>query len=133
MAELEMTSRHGVAEIERRVVDSNRVRVRTVVENNTQWIAEDLVGEQVVVDRVHVGREVSAAPDIRREGDVLIVPVVEEVLVVEKRLVLKEELHIRKIVATQHVEEPVSVSTVRAVVEAREDWDEWAPRRSALS
>ena len=34
-------------------------------------------------------------PPVRREGDVVIVPVMEEVLVVEKRLMLKEELHIR--------------------------------------
>lgn len=44
------------------------------------------------------------APEIRTEGDVTIVPVLEEVLVVEKRLVLKEELHIRRRVAAETVE-----------------------------
>jgi stress response protein YsnF len=43
-----------------------------------------------------MGRIVETAPEIRTEGDVTILPVVEEVLVVEKRLVLKEELHIRR-------------------------------------
>jgi len=45
---------------------------------------------------VPVGRVVSEAPQTRQEGDTLIVPILEEVLVVEKRLMLKEELHIRK-------------------------------------
>ncbi len=48
------------------------------------------------MERVPVGRVVQEAPQTRQEGDTLIVPVLEEVLVVEKRLVLKEELHIRK-------------------------------------
>ena len=38
----------------------------------------------------------SEAPQTRQDGDTLIVPILEEVLVVEKRLILKEELHIRK-------------------------------------
>jgi len=37
---------------------------------------------------------------VRYEGDTIIIPVLEEVLVVEKRLMLKEEIHI-----TQHHEE----------------------------
>jgi stress response protein YsnF len=47
-------------------------------------------------DRAAMGRMVETAPEIRTESDVTILPVVEEVLVVEKRLVLKEELHIRR-------------------------------------
>jgi hypothetical protein len=37
-----------------------------------------------------MGRMVETAPEIRTEGDVTILPVVE------KRLILKEELHIRR-------------------------------------
>ncbi len=54
---------------------------------------------------------------MRQEGDLLIVPVVEEVLVVEKRLVLKEELHIRRRVETESVEVPVELRRQRAEVE----------------
>jgi stress response protein YsnF len=43
--------------------------------------------------------------------------VLEEVLVVEKRLVLKEELHIRRRVETETVEVPVTLRKQRAVVE----------------
>lgn len=104
--------------------DASRVRIRTVVDHQTHWVAEDLVGDEVVVERVPIGREVTAAPDVRREGDLLIVPVVEEVLVVEKRLVLKEELHVRKVSRRVHVEEPVLVSHARAVVERSGEVDE---------
>jgi stress response protein YsnF len=60
---------------------------------------------------------VETAPGIRTEGDVTIVPVLEEVLVVEKRLLLKEELHIRRGVETETVEVPVTLRKQRAVVE----------------
>ena len=64
-----------------------------------------------------VGCIVETAPDVRTEGDLTIVPVVEEVLVVEKRLVLKEELHIRRTSQTEVVEVPVTLRKQRAVVE----------------
>jgi hypothetical protein len=41
-----------------------------------------------------IDRGVDVAPEVRVEGNVTIIPVLEEVLVVEKRLVLKEKLHI---------------------------------------
>jgi len=62
---------------------------------------------------------VETAPEIRTEGDVTIVPVLEEVLVVEKRLVLKEELHIRRRIETETVEVPVILRKQRAIIEAR--------------
>ena len=54
---------------------------------------------------------------MRTEDGVVIVPVMEEVLVVEKRLVLKEELHIRRQVTQENVEVPVTLRKQRAVVE----------------
>ena len=53
----------------------------------------------------------------RTEGDITIVPVVEEVLVVEKRLMLKEELHIRTRTETTTIEQPVTLRRQRATVD----------------
>ena len=49
-----------------------------------------------VVERVPVDQFVDEAPQVRTEGDVTIIPVLEERYVLEKRLVLVEELHIRR-------------------------------------
>ena len=46
-----------------------------------------------------------------------IVPVLEEVLVIEKQLILKEELHIRRRVTTEKVQLPVSLKKQRAIIE----------------
>jgi len=85
-----------VLSVGKRTVEGDRVRVTTRVLEHQQTAEQDLDSEEVDVVRVPVGRPVDAVPDTRQEGDVLIVPIVEEELVVTKRLVLKEELHIRK-------------------------------------
>lgn len=96
---------------------TGRVRVRTVVDTAEQVVSADLATEGVEVTHVPVDREVDAVPAVRTEGDVTIVPVVEEIVVVEKRLVLREELHIRRVRSTEHVEVPVELRRERAVVE----------------
>ena len=47
----------------------------------------------------------------------MIIPILEEVLVVEKRLVLKEELHIRRSVTREDIEVPITLRKQRAMVE----------------
>jgi stress response protein YsnF len=56
-------------------------------------------------------------PRIRTEGSVTIFPVLEEVVVVEKRLRLKEEVRITKRVTTENTETPITVRKQRAVIE----------------
>ena len=82
--------------VEKREYESGRVLVHKTVTERDE-VAEVLLRQQdLIVERVPVGRAVSEAPQTRQDGDTLIVPILEEVLVVEKRLFLKEELHIRK-------------------------------------
>ena len=86
-------------------VRKTQVRVARTTRTRQQLVETDLAHDQVVVERVAIGRVVDAMPDIRQEGDVTIVPVVEEVVVVERRLMLKEEVHLRRVRTTQrHVE-----------------------------
>ena len=101
----------------KRMVETGTVRVSTRLEEQTETITADLQRENVVVERVPVDRVIEAVPDVRWEGDTFIVPVVEEVLVVEKRLVLKEELHIRPEKSVERVEKPVVVRRTVATVE----------------
>lgn len=98
-------------------VEAGRVRIRTVIDERLARVGEDLEQEEVSIERVAVNREVTQAPEVREENGVLIVPVLEEVLVVEKRLVVKEELHIRKKHKRERFEEAVRVRDMRAVVE----------------
>ena len=101
----------------KRTVETGRVRVTTTVEERTETIAAELLRENVTVERTPINREIEASPEVRWEGDTFIVPVVEEVLVVEKRLVLKEELRIRPNKSVERVEQPVVVRRTVASIE----------------
>ena len=102
--------------VETRSVPTGRVRVETKTELVEEIATAQLATSEVEISRVPVGREVETAPEVRTIGDVTIVPVMEEVLVVERRLMLKEELHIRRRVTTETVEVPVSLRKQRGIV-----------------
>ena len=77
-----------------RPVKTGAVRVDKHVDQRIRRIQMPLLHEEVEVRRVPVNRVVSDAPSVRKKGEVIIVPVVEEELVITKRLVLKEEIHL---------------------------------------
>ncbi|MGI9034882.1 MAG: YsnF/AvaK domain-containing protein [Pyrinomonadaceae bacterium] len=82
--------------IARQKVLTGGVRVHKTVEQRTETVNEPVLQEQVNVERVTVNQYVESPPPVRYEGETMIVPVLEEVLVVEKRLVLREEIRITK-------------------------------------
>jgi uncharacterized protein (TIGR02271 family) len=81
---------------QKRTVETGRLRITKRVSTHVEEIADSLQQEAIEVERVAVNRPVDGPVPIRQEGDTLIVPVLEERIVVEKQLVLKEELHITK-------------------------------------
>ena len=100
-----------------KATETGRVRVRTVTEAREEIAAADLRREEVEVERVPRNEEVAAPPPVREEGDVTIVPVVEERLVVEKKLFVVEEIRLRRKTVVEREEMPVTVRTQRAVVQ----------------
>ena len=92
------------------------VRVATVTHEHEQLVDEALTHERVEIEHVPVGRAVDAVPPVREEGDTTIFPVMEEVVVVERRLVLKEEIRIRRLRSTERHQETVVLRTQDAVV-----------------
>ena len=105
------------ARIAIREVSGGKVRVRTVTDTVEEMARAALDEENVEVTRVPINQDVDTAPTVRTDGEVVIVPVLEEALVVQKRLVLKEELHIRRTKTQTTIEEPVTLRKQRAVVE----------------
>jgi len=100
----------------RRSVQSGRVRVSTVTERVDAIVETLLATSSVEVTRVPVGREIDTVPEIRTEGEVTVIPVVEEVPVVVRRLVLREEIHIKRHRSETSVEVPVQLRKQRAIV-----------------
>nr|WP_295370844.1 YsnF/AvaK domain-containing protein [uncultured Sphingosinicella sp.] len=98
-------------------VETGRVKVQTVLEEREEMVREQLSRAYVDIERVEMHVEVDQAPPVRQEGDTTIIPVVQELLVVQRKLVVTEEIRVRqRRVQEEHVE-PVSLRSQRAVVE----------------
>jgi stress response protein YsnF len=107
------------ATIDKRTVTTGKVSAVTHTETVEERVGAVLEGEEADVVTVELDQMVVSgpAPRIRTEDGVTIIPVLEEVLLVEKRLVLKREIRIRKRSTSETVEMPVSLRKQRAKVE----------------
>ena len=83
-------------DVQKRVVETGKVRVTKGVHEHETLVDEPLFRDEVEVERVLIDRVVDGPVPVRYEDDTTIVSIMEEVLMIAKRLVLKEELHIRK-------------------------------------
>jgi uncharacterized protein (TIGR02271 family) len=103
-------------DVSRRKIDTGVVQVATVTRTSNVLVEEELNHERVEIERIAIGRIVDSAPPVREEGDTTIIPVVEEVLIVEKRLILKEEIHLRRVSVKETHRETVTLRQQEAVV-----------------
>ena len=96
--------------IQKHLVDQGGYRLSKKVSIRHETVDEPLVSRSVQIERHAVGRLLPTmeSPAARREGTTMIFSVVEEVLVTEKRLMLKEEIHVTQTEATIH--RPVNVA-----------------------
>jgi uncharacterized protein (TIGR02271 family) len=83
-------------EISKRLKEAGRLRISKRVNSTHSVVDEPLRNEHYDVKRVPVNKTLDRPVEPRQEGETLILPILEEVLVVEKRLVLVEELHITR-------------------------------------
>ena len=104
---------------QRRTVETGTVRVRTVLQQREELARAEIYRHAVSVEHVPINREIDAIPEPWEDGDVLVIPVVEEVLVVEKRLMLREEVRVRRERQADVVQQPVTLRSMEAVVERR--------------
>jgi len=83
--------------VDRRTVETGRVEVHKTVQERVEVVDQPIFAEEVEIERITLNRPLEESVASRYEGETLIIPLVEEVLVVQKRLILREEIHIRKL------------------------------------
>jgi uncharacterized protein (TIGR02271 family) len=93
------------------------VRVQKKAVPHDEKVSMPLTSERADVKRVLIDKPVDGPLPVRREGDTIIMPVVEEVAVFEKRMILKEEIHITRRRTTQQHQETVTLHTEQADVQ----------------
>lgn len=104
-------------DVQKRRHETGRVRITKRVHEQEVLIDEPLLRDEVVIERIPINRIVDGPVPVRPEGDTWIVPVLEEVPVIEKRLLLKEELHISTRKMTTHQPQQVTLRREEVSVE----------------
>ena len=108
-------------ELTKQKVVDGRVRVTRSTTEHDEVINTLLNKEKVEVEHVAKAQHIESMPEIREENGVLIVPVVEEEIVVVRKLVLKEEIHIRKVQETVPFQEVVTRRKQQVNIEKEDD------------
>lgn len=103
--------------IDKRIVETGRVRVHRTTTSRVEKVDVPVSSHTVEVRRVPIDKPITEMPGVRATRKEIIIPVVEEVIVVERRLVLREEVHIsKKETVRRHVED-VTLRSQEANVE----------------
>ena len=114
----------------KRKLTTGVVRVALTTASRAALVDEELAREDVQVDRVRIDKVVAEMPQTREEGNTTIIPVVEEIVVVERRLVLREEIRITRARSVTRHTETVLLRTQQATVERVQSDDGGHPSRN---
>jgi uncharacterized protein (TIGR02271 family) len=104
-------------DVQKRLVETGKVRITKVVRERETLVDEPLFHDTVAITRVPIQRVVDGPVPVREENGTTIISVVEEVLVVEKRLMLREEIHIRKQRIETHQPQRITLRSEEVQVE----------------
>ena len=104
-------------DVQKRPVETGKVRITKVVHERETIVDEPLWRDNVAVSRVPMQRVVDGPIPVREEHGTTIISVVEEVLVVEKRWMLREEIHIRKQRVETHQPQRITLRSEEVQVE----------------
>jgi len=98
-------------------VETGGVRVTKRVHTHEEIVEQQLRTGRVEVKRLVVNRPVDGPLPVRQSGKTLIVPVVSELIRVERQWVLTEEIHVTRLEEVKTVQETVPVNEEAATVE----------------
>src|SRR5215469_9668214 len=82
-------------------IATGRRRISIMTRHCEEQVEVPRIREHVEIERKLVGKPVESMPAIRQEGDTIVIPVIEEELVIERRLILKEEVRVTRMRNTE--------------------------------
>jgi uncharacterized protein (TIGR02271 family) len=103
--------------IEKHIVPTGKVNVIKRIREQEEVIDVPSYRGEVSINRVPVNLFVEEHPQIRQEGDTMIIPIVQEQMVMVKKLLLVEELHVQNRVIESH--HPQTVTLLKEEIEVQ--------------
>jgi uncharacterized protein (TIGR02271 family) len=111
-------------DVQKRLVETGKVRITKVVRERETLVDEPLFHDKVAITRVPIQRAVDGPVPVREDNGTTIISIVEEVLVVEKRWMLREEIHIHKQRIETHQPQRITLRSEEVQVERVPQADE---------
>lgn len=105
--------------IEKELVETGRVRVRKTIQEDTVSVNIPVTNVSYQVERVTVPIKTHETPPAahRYEGETMIIPVVREITIVQKKYEVVEEIHIKKIVTQTPLTQEVTLMKEHVEIE----------------
>jgi uncharacterized protein (TIGR02271 family) len=83
--------------IDKKIIEKGKVIISKSIKEESEIINLPVANEEVTIERVSINQILDKPPEaIRYEGNTVIVPVLQEITVIEKRILLVEEIRITK-------------------------------------
>lgn len=108
-------------EVGKREVETGRLRIQKRVSEHEQTIDEPLFADEITIERVAINRVIDAPTSARVEGETTVIPLFEEQIVLQKRLVLREEVRVTKRRIERRAPQTVAVRREEVIVERVSD------------
>jgi uncharacterized protein (TIGR02271 family) len=101
--------------VQKHIVATGKVNITKRVRELEETVDVPSYRGEVNINRVPVNMFVDELPSIRHEGDTMIIPIVQEQVVMIKKLLLVEELHVEnRVIETHH---PQKVTLLKEEIE----------------
>ena len=104
-------------QVGKRVIETGKVRINKTVDEREEVVDEPLFKEDFEIERLSVNRVIDKPMEVEYEGDTILLPVMVEELVVEKRLILKEIIRITRHKEETHQPQRVTLRSEEVTVE----------------
>jgi uncharacterized protein (TIGR02271 family) len=98
-------------------VESGKVRLHITTQYQEEAITEPVYQESISIERIPINRVIDTPANIRYEDNKTIVPLMKEVIVVQKQLMLTEEIHISKTRTKSHDTQTVTLRREEVQIE----------------
>jgi uncharacterized protein (TIGR02271 family) len=109
-------------QVEKKVVEKGRVKLIKTVKEETESLNLPEINEEVHIERVPLNKIVEKAPEaVRYEGDTMIIPVLKEIAVIEKKVLLIEEIRVTKTAIHSEQKEEVTLRKEEINIERSEN------------
>ena len=94
---------------DKQVIESGKVRISKRIVEHEELVDVPLFREEVDIEHVPINQFVETQPQVRQEGNTMIIPVVQEQVFYQKRLLLVEELHVKKQIVEEHKPQQITL------------------------